>query len=286
MSSEKKLIKDFREPEVFLALKRMCLYIVEEWGTDLLSDEEVEAEYKLVIARSKRHKGELVKLSKLDADLSWGSEKQNIAKNNFATVHIGDFNPWYDGPLTLRELLDSIESFVDFMSFSEPKYIREAEFEHFYAYLKNIESKSTSESQYTFVDVTNDQISIKIRDEIYQHIGIYMETEDYFHAVEEAYKVVRHKLLGITTKEKATDIFSMNAESKKYHKAIFGKTVIADSPEEDFFRGVGYLNLAIQFLRNEKSHSLATTLDKNLALHYISLASLAYDLITKAEATA
>jgi len=140
------------------------------------------------------------------------------------------------------------------------------------------------ESQYTQVEATNDLINIKIHKKIYEHIIIYMKNEDYFHAVEESYKVVRKKLREITSKEKATDIFNMNAQNKKYHIDIFGKNAEPNTPEEDFFRGVGFLNLAIQFLRNEKSHSPATTLDKNLALHYISLASLSYDLITQDKA--
>jgi hypothetical protein len=43
--------------------------------------------------------------------------------------------------------------------------------------------------------------------------------------------------------------------------------------------------LAVQFLRNEKAHSLATDLDKNLAIHYLSLASLSYDLISRGNMT-
>lgn len=39
--------------------------------------------------------------------------------------------------------------------------------------------------------------------------------------------------------------------------------------------------MAIQNLRNEKSHTPARELDKNLAIHYIVLASLAYDLINR-----
>ncbi|MDR2411138.1 MAG: hypothetical protein LBD88_00570 [Candidatus Peribacteria bacterium] len=41
------------------------------------------------------------------------------------------------------------------------------------------------------------------------------------------------------------------------------------------------MNMSVQFFRNEKAHSLASNLDKNLAIHYLSLASLAYDLITR-----
>lgn len=39
--------------------------------------------------------------------------------------------------------------------------------------------------------------------------------------------------------------------------------------------------MAIQKLRNEKAHTPATRIDKNLAIHYIVLASLAYDLIDR-----
>lgn len=131
--------------------------------------------------------------------------------------------------------------------------------------------------------VVSDTVSLKINEKIYSHIRQYLESKDYFHAVEEAYKVVREKLREITGKEAATNVFNMNAENDKYHEEIFGEKVEPGSPQYDFYRGVGYLNLAIQFLRNEKSHSLATTLDKNLAIHYISLASLAYDLISGSE---
>jgi len=37
--------------------------------------------------------------------------------------------------------------------------------------------------------------------------------------------------------------------------------------------------MAIQKLRNEKSHKPAEIINKNSALHYIALASLAYELI-------
>lgn len=53
------------------------------------------------------------------------------------------------------------------------------------------------------------------------------------------------------------------------------------SAERDFRRGVGYLHLGVQFLRNEKAHTLATDMEPNLAVHYVALASLAYDLVTR-----
>lgn len=129
--------------------------------------------------------------------------------------------------------------------------------------------------------VSGSRIEIEIHDDIYTHIAPYLGSGDYFHAVDEAYKVVREKLRELTSKERATDVFNQNAENRRHYEALFGKATPANQAEADFFRGIGYLHLGVQFLRNEKAHTLATSLEPNLALHYISLASLAYDLVTR-----
>jgi len=131
--------------------------------------------------------------------------------------------------------------------------------------------------------IDNDFISLQINKNVYDHIKQYLINEDYFHAVDEAYKLVRNKLQEITGNEKATEVFSMNAENRRYYMQLFGKSDGTTHAEKDFFRGVGYLNLTIQFLRDEKAHTLATALERNLAIHYISLSSLVYDLITRNE---
>lgn len=129
--------------------------------------------------------------------------------------------------------------------------------------------------------MTKNVVSIEIHEDIYAHIQPYLGSGDYFHAVEESYKVVREKLRELTGSERSTDIFKENAQSNKHHEALFGKDGPSSPAEGDFFRGIGYLHLGVQFLRNEKAHSLATFVEPNLAIHYISLASLAYDLITR-----
>lgn len=126
----------------------------------------------------------------------------------------------------------------------------------------------------TEATVTANRIEIVIHEDIFNHISQFVATGDYFHAVEESYKLVRGKLREITGKERATDAFSASNLEK-----IFGHEP-ADDVEKDFFEGVKFLNMAIQFLRNEKAHTPATPLEPNLAIHYIALASLAYDLIT------
>lgn len=125
------------------------------------------------------------------------------------------------------------------------------------------------------VTFKNGNISISLQKEVFDHVQKLLNNGHYFNAVEEAYKIVRKKLLEITGKERATDAFA----NSNYEK-IFGHQPI-DAVESDFFEGVKFLHMSIQFLRNEKAHTPALELDKNLAIHYISLASLAYDLITK-----
>ena len=127
---------------------------------------------------------------------------------------------------------------------------------------------------------TGNNLSISICSEIFDHIQQYLEIGNYFHAVDEAYKIVRQKLEQITDCEKASDVFNLNAENHKFYDILFGNQPKAKTPEADFYRGIGYLHLAIQFLRNEKAHKPAEELDRNLAMHYITLASLAYKLIT------
>lgn len=132
--------------------------------------------------------------------------------------------------------------------------------------------KEESKSQATFKD---GNINIELQKDIFDHVQKLLNDKHYFNAVEEAYKIVRQKLKEITGKEKATDAFN----NSNYEK-IFGHQPQNDA-EKDFFEGVKFLHMSIQFLRNEKAHTPARDLDKNLAIHYISLASLAYDLITR-----
>lgn len=132
--------------------------------------------------------------------------------------------------------------------------------------------KVASKSQATF---KNGNITIELQKEVFNHVQKLLNDKHYFNAVEEAYKIVRQKLQEITGHEKATEAFN----AANYEK-IFGHQPQGDV-EKDFFEGVKFLHMAIQFLRNEKAHTPARDLDKNLAIHYISLASLAYDLITR-----
>lgn len=121
----------------------------------------------------------------------------------------------------------------------------------------------------------NGQIAIVLNNTVFSHIKPLLEDEHYFNAVEEAFKIVRNKLKQITGEERATDAF----REQNYIK-LFGKVPKNDS-ERDFFEGVKFLHMAIQFFRNEKAHTPSYHLDKNRAIHYIVLTSLAYELIDR-----
>lgn len=127
----------------------------------------------------------------------------------------------------------------------------------------------------TEANFDDNTISIVLNKEVFSHIKELLKWWHYFNAVEESYKIVRAKLKSITWKEKAHEWFKVeNYEIIFWHKPI-------DDAEEDFFEWVKFLHMAIQNLRNEKAHTPAKDIDKNLAIHYIVLASLAYDLIDR-----
>lgn len=128
--------------------------------------------------------------------------------------------------------------------------------------------------------ISNTDISVSIHPDLYRHIIPYLDREDYFTAVQESYKFVRQKLKSIVGKESATAIFGENATKTDYHIPLFGSQPAKGTPESDSYKGYAYIHLAIQFLRNEQAHSLAKDIDRNLALYFITLASLAYTLIT------
>lgn len=127
--------------------------------------------------------------------------------------------------------------------------------------------------------INSTDISVTIHPDLHRHIISYLDREDYFSAVQESYKFVREKLKSIVGKESASAIFGENALRTDYHYALFGSKTEKGTPKYDSYKGYAYLHLAIQFLRNEQAHSLAKEIDRNLAYHFITLASLAYMLI-------
>ncbi len=162
---------------------------------------------------------------------------------------------------------------TNFKTYAERRSFLRKEFDIILDKLKSgLNQGAENISEASFSDET---ISIVLHKEVFSHVKGLLESKHYFNAVEEAYKIVREKLRSITGKEKAHEWFK-----EENYEVIFWH-MPKNQAEKDFFEGVKFLHMAIQNLRNEKAHTPANELDKNLAIHYIVLASLAYDLINR-----
>jgi len=150
-----------------------------------------------------------------------------------------------------REFID--ETFIDFLNFLE--FWKKANFNQAF--------------------ISDNQINIVIQNDVFSHVQQLLSNKHYFNAVEESYKIVRARLREITWEEQAHKAFSEN------NYLLIFKHQANNEAERDFFEWVKFLHMAIQKLRNEKAHTPANEIDKNLAIHYIVLASLAYDLISR-----
>ena len=117
--------------------------------------------------------------------------------------------------------------------------------------------------------VSNNEVNIILQKEIFNGVQKLLNDGHYPSAVVKAYIIVIEKLRDITGKEKATDAFM-----KSNLENIFG--VPKDQGEKDFIEGIKFLHMAIQCFRNEKVHPPLKNMEKDQALHYIALASLAY----------
>ncbi len=202
-------------------------------------------------------------------------DEKYAAKGTTMTNRLHTFLELEDNRLVAMTLLELASLFRN-RELAIPLYVK------FSVEIEKIANKLQMYS-YQKVEVNNNminniqdvEVTINIRPEIYGHIKRYLATQDYYHAVEESYKIVRQKLRELTGEEQAHKAFSESNIEK-----IFGHTP-QDDTEKDFIEGVKFLNQAIQRFRNEKVHTPAKPLDKNLAIHYISLASLAYELISR-----
>lgn len=187
------------------------------------------------------------------------------------------FNAWLDKAdnKTVGNVILEIASLFRNKELGQPLFIK------FSFDLEKIGNKLLSRPDRDKTSIIGNCVNITIRAEIYNHIYRYLENEDYFHAVEEAYKVVREKLQSLTGKERATEVFGDAGTKGEFQDQLYKRKSEKGTPLHDFYRGCAYIHLAIQFLRNEKAHHRATELNKNIAIHYLALASLAYDLISR-----
>lgn len=102
------------------------------------------------------------------------------------------------------------------------------------------------------------------------------EAGEYPEAVEKGFKVVRDRLRDLTGHETGSEAFGKGN--------LHIKGAAAPNVDKDFNEGVKFLTMAIDYFRNEKSHtSNAAIDDPQQAYEYLSLSSLAIHLLDRAE---
>jgi uncharacterized protein (TIGR02391 family) len=102
------------------------------------------------------------------------------------------------------------------------------------------------------------------------------ESSDYAEAVEKSFKLVRDRLRALTGYETGSEAFG---KGKLY---IDGAA--ASHVDDDFQAAVRFLTMAIDFFRNEKSHTADGNIsDPIRAYEYLRLSSLAMHLLERAQ---
>lgn len=269
------LIKDHTNPEIFLALKKVCQYVVDDtWKTDVMADSDVaDAEYNLVLAQTKVYKDDIEKLSQLDTDLTWGCVRIKQG-NGYFTRKEGDFNPWYDGNLKLKQLLDSLASLTELLDMTNPKQMQDVEYLHFYNYLYFVTIPVDSPNKSPKKSITFDALHIKIRN----HCEARYKAKNYSDAVFTACKVVFQEIKDLTGsnldgKRLAEQAFALDNPQIKLNNL---NTESEKDEQKGFILLLSGLYLGI---RNPQAHDLINQYDEHKTLEYLSFISLLLERI-------
>ncbi len=260
-------IKGINDSELFVALKRVCSYVVDElWRSDI-GPGEVGAEFDLAKERSKRHEEDIMQLANLDISLNWGEQKKQIDDKHWSTSKTGDFNPWYQGELTLGDLLNSLEGLYDFFDTGDNR-IEDAEFLHYYRFLVDYsKSRDNSKGQIDFWPAIHKDIT-----RVSKHkFRFGMHSESVRVAFVEIEDRVRLQVKKLTGKELSGDALMRLAFSPNNPVIMLGDTSTAEGKDiqkgfMDIFAG------SMTGIRNPKSHR-NFEIDELVAMHYLFIAS-------------
>jgi uncharacterized protein (TIGR02391 family) len=262
-------IDSIRDIEMIFALKKLSKYLTETGWHHEMDNDEFGAEFNLAVAKSKRHKDDILQLSKLDPEIGWGQTRTKEG-SVWVTRTTGDFNPWFAGALSLEELLNSTEELSYLLSTITPGNIDDVEFIHYHTFLSSKIVKSYS-------SVKKDEIKIDINSihpKILKASKSLFATNHFASAILEAYKVIFNEIKDVSGVK--------NLDGKKLAEHVFS----GDNPiiklndlgtesERDEQNGFALLlSGAALGIRNPKAHDLVSQEDKHRTLEYLSLASL------------
>ncbi len=265
-------IKDIKEPIVFIALKRVCRYLVNEvWSSDLLGNEEVELEYRLAVAKSKRFKDDITLLANIDTELNWG-EIKNKTSTGYTINKSGNFNPWYQGNLTLDDLLSSLEALTELSNWD----IHEVEYLHYYNFLKKyLTEENQTASHIDFWPLVHPEIKSVSQ--------FRFEVKQYPDAVESAFKAVIKRVKYFVKDKTGQIIEGDRAVNRAFacetQTPVIKVNNLQTREEKDEQNGIYYLFKGIVFIRNRKAHEEVELNNPERAREYLILASLLMSLL-------
>lgn len=257
------LICEIKDPEIFIALKRLCEFLVNDaWQTS--GDDE----YDYFVKKTKQYERDVEILASIDLDVGWGQIHYKTQSGIKIGKKIGDLNPWYEGDLELEELLLSIEPFYELETSVADLPLLEVEFTHYYEFLRSKLPSSIKIKKKVAIDIHG------LHPKILDHCKDLYRNKHYAEAIFTAYKVIFNELKDITGisnldgKQLAEKAFSLNSPLVKLNH-------LQTQSEKD--EQLGFMMLfsgAALGIRNPKAHDLINQTDELRALQYLSFASL------------
>lgn len=216
-------IVDIKEPIIFVGLKSLSRALINDVWRTSFGTGEAEAEFNLVVLKTKKFEKDIKKFAQINTDLNWGQRKKKIGKKHWAINHEGDFNPWYSGKLDLEDFIDSLEPLVEFIQQIDTE-MQYAEFIHYFEFLKtkaglNSQLITNKYSPYkdiermktVLVDVATGRA--RIQDENKEYKQIYSKVDEYFTS------------LGLKNPNKYSDLWEFYVYWKKHLKTYVERRV-------------------------------------------------------------
>lgn len=260
------LLSECKDSDVFLALKRICRYLVDvAWNTS------GDAEYDFAVSKTHEYERDIKMLAEIDEDSSYGEMTHKRKDGLYVTKKAGDLNPWYEGELKLSEFLDSVESIAEVIGSQVQLNIRDAEFTHYFDYLKYVRAKVPG------IILYGNDAAIKFEDlhpMIREHCAARYHSKQYSDAILAAYKVVLNEI------KEVANIHDLDG------KPLVEKALSPTNPiiklnelatQSDKDEQLGFMMLfsgAAVGIRNPKAHDLVVQTDELKTLRYLIFASL------------
>lgn len=277
-------IKEIRKKEVFWLLRELSKTVKKAWDLRIsIFDNETDAEYQLAIAKSHRIEDEIEELSEIDLELNWGCERMHGSqKGTYITKKTGDFNPWYEGKLTLDELLQALSDLYSFSLGPVEPDIHEMELVYYYQELEKYLQSKKPKPKYSFTEPVfwND-----VHDDVKKISKPRFDSGQYADSVEAAFKHINARVKDIVQKKIGRELDGSDLMQRAF--SVNDPVILLDDLRRETGRNiqVGYMQIfagSMTGIRNPKAHD-NISITKERAMLFLFLASLLLNKLDEAK---